>query len=97
MLTLQDYLKKKKDNYKTTSSDDLVDKMYDSDMGAPTPYYVLHLSDINIDPFYTSGASVKCRDFRCCHARNGFVPQSDPNDKEFGTDVAGPYGSRGCD
>ena len=86
-----------KTDLKTTSTDDIIDQKYENEMGSPVPYYVLHLSDLNIDPDYVPGASVNCRGFRCCHASNGMVPQSDPNDDKVGEDVAGPFGAKGCD
>ena len=74
MDTLQDYIRQILDNYKlpATADDDFVDLKYET--GLVGSYYVLHLSDLNIDPKYTAGATVRCRDFRCCHSYNGFVP-----------------------
>ena len=99
MDTLQDYISKVRTDYKNvgedTQDDDFVDKLYES-AGSAT-YRILHLSDLNIDPYYTPGATVKCRDFRCCHSYNGMVPQSIPGDDKVGEDVAGPFGNRGCD
>lgn len=77
--------------------DNIVDEKYENEMSAPTPYYILHLSDLNIDPHYVPGARVNCRSFRCCHARNDRVPQSDPLVDVVGEDIAGPFGSKGCD
>ena len=97
MDTLQDCIRQTIDNYKlpATEDDDFVDLKYET--GLVGSYYILHLSDLNIDPKYTAGATVRCRDFRCCHSYNGFVPQSSPGDDIVGEDVAGPFGNRGCD
>lgn len=78
MLTLHDYIDNVIATYKNSPNDDAIDNVYNSLSGSLTPYYVLHLSDLNIDPYYVPGASVKCREFRCCHAKNNKIPQTDP-------------------
>ena len=86
------------EDYKTNfEEDEFVNNLYANAVGSPVTKYVLHLSDLNIDSYYVPGASVSCREFRCCHAKNYMVPQSDPNSDSLGDDIAGPFGSRGCD
>ena len=100
MLSLHDYIDDIISKYKESTDDNVIDTVYGAikDLpDSPKTIRILHLSDLNIDPYYVPGASVKCREFRCCHAKNNKIPQTDPLNHELGEDLAGPFGARGCD
>ena len=80
------------DQLKTNS---FIDQLYESEIrgqeSSRNKYYVLHLSELSIDPLYLEGADKLCREFRCCH-------EVYTNTLGIGTSsVAGKYGSVGCD
>lgn len=71
------------------ANNDYLDYLYDlssPDLDPPT-FSVLWLSDIELDMFYTEGASTSCDDEACCHAKDVAV---------FDADKASKYGSKKC-
>jgi hypothetical protein len=75
-------------------NDDFIDNLYKqiaedpAREQRPTLKFV-HFTDIHMDPYYTTGASIKCDEVVCCRASDGF-----PTDPSL---QAGPMGSFGCD
>ena len=77
------------------SADNFLTEMYINEIRGfnRIPYYVLQLSELNIDLKYVNGASRQCREFRCCHAaEDRTIPQDISHEN-----VAGPFGAYNCD